>query len=470
MMNLNTKTLFFYLLIVVLIVAGCQQNNGYDFAITVTSVWEEAWESIPATQTQFAMKTAESQLELTLQPSQMSTPTPASILPLSTTMLPPITPVTPSPLEDIKLFGKFLYNPYYGANGKGVIDLSHYHFDHPLEVEAEYTSNLYQGEWSWDLKYVAIASAMSPLSKDVRSVDLAVCIVNMQTFEDHCIRIYTNILFPPVSNNGHTKIHNISWSPDNKYLMVTVKGDGDFITSPCLVEIDTNSVDCRWSLLFSNNNITNVPSLLSGAHAIAWSPQDKNKMAIPLKKNWLPLYLGVTNGSTLYTTMPWDTPTNDLKQGLYIVDTTPAYLYSKDDEVFTMLWEAPNGTTMDHEQLPLWTSDGKKIAFVYIDPWINIARDSMQMPIANYVVGLVEESNGKFTKLFDSTDMYLSRILPSGSSLPVIHMYKWVYQDRFLLFTATIQKNSVGEREQSLFLYDTETEQFFQVTSWTSIN
>jgi hypothetical protein len=83
---------------------------------------------------------------------------------------------------------------------------------------------------------------------------------------------------------------------------------------------------------------------------------------------------------------------------------------------------------------------------------------------------MIGEDGQNFQKLFDSTSMYLSGVLPSDSSIPAIKIHRWLYQDRFILFTAHVYRSIEDKYKQSLFLYDTETKQFFQLTTWVDID
>ena len=475
------KSLLLYIFIATLLVAGCQKYGSIPQpASTTTATQELAWMPTLAMQTEFTQLQTPT-ATFVFFPTKTPSLTPAP--PMPTAPLPPLTPATPLPLENIHLGDETIY--YDGFIEGGAINLSDYRFEKPFEVEAR---SYELAGWSADKKYLAEKRSLHPIRDIIYNhMDLGICILNIEQREKYleentknnvkCIRLYTNLYdHLSLTHGDYVEIKNISWSPDNKYLLVTVKGLNTaqyIITSPCLIEIETGSVDCRWSNVFMQYHY-DAYKIVSGAHAISWSPQDENKLAIPLKKNWYPIAEGVENGYDRLTILPWDLPTDDLKQGLYLVDITPSLLlaYKTDDQVPTPLWEAPEGTTIDHEQLPLWTSDGKSIAFVYIDPWFNIERSilSSVKPIANYALGIVEEDGRNFRKLFDSRSMYLSGILPPDSSLPIINIHRWVNQDRFLLFTAQINRGVVGKHEHSLFLYDTETTDFFQLTTWSKLN
>ena len=424
----------------------------------------------------------------TFVPFPYSTPFPTEtpVPPMPTHSLPPITPATPNPLEGIYLRDEIIY--YEGFVEDGSINLRDYHFEHPFEIEAR--SYALSG-WSVDRKYQAEKRTLPPIRNfSIKYRDIGICISNVEQRERYltenvevynkCIRLYTNIYdHLSVTHGNYAEIKNISWSPDNMYLLATVKGVNTsqyIITSPCLVEVETNSVDCHWANIFKpyfNPYYDDAYKVVTGAHAISWSPQNENKLAIPLKRNWCSITNGVKNGvEYCLSPLPWDSSTDDLLQGLYITDLTPlvSALEHAENQILTLLWQVPPNTTIDPDQLPLWTSDGKRIAFVYVDPWFNVEKSTTAMrPIANYAVGLVEEENGNFIKLFDSSEMYLSGVLPSDSSLPIILIHRWIDQDRFLLFTAKINREETGEYEHSLFLYDTETQLFFQLTNWSRV-
>lgn len=350
---------FFYLLTAVLFVTGCQQAAPTaDLSAVELTPPHSTWDPSLVTQTHSAFLTVQ-----VLSPTSTSlptifqiptfTPTYVPVSPVPTTTLPPVTPVTPLPLENIRLTGEVFYNP-----GAGLIDLKDYHFDRPLEItgaiNARNPLTLYQGAWSADGKYLALRTTLSPIMHTTSMYeDLGICIFSREQVHEYvgtnrdkynCIRIYTNIYNPQSFQQGdYAEIKNISWSPDNKYLLVTVKGvnTGEYIiTSPCLIEVDTHSVDCHWTNMFweANNDVLRV---IAGAHAISWSPQDKNKLAIPLKTNWLPISEGVENGYNLDTPItPWDLSTDNLKQGLYLVDITPSLLHAyppENDRILTLL-------------------------------------------------------------------------------------------------------------------------------------
>jgi len=479
MKHINLKIpLSFLILCVILLAVSLRQKAAIsDFPMTETALWSSTWDAIPATQTRSFILTAQSWTAtstLLMPPMFTFTPTLAPATPPPpTATFPVITSMTPQPLDDIYLSEKVL--TYYT-----VLDLSKYHFDTLFQVDPR--KHLYEGAWSGDGDYLAIETYLRPLSQDVRFTDLGVCILGKQDINENvwrnfrekakCIRLYTSIKNPrSVTQGDYAEIENISWSSDNKYLLVTVKGFSTseyIITSPCMIEIDTNSVDCRWAYLVDAK--FTAYKIVTGAHAISWSPKDENKLAIPLKTNWYPVSEGAENGHapSNITRFPWYAPTDDLKQGLYLVDTDPLTIA----DVITLLWESPPNTTIDPDQLPLWTSDGKQIAFVYLDPWFNVERNLRypNIPTANYAVGIIGEDGQNFQKLFDSTSMYLSGVLPSDAGIPAINIHRWLYQDRFILFTAQVYQSTEDKYKQSLFLYDTETTQFFQLTTWTDID
>ena len=487
MKNVNLKILLpLMVLCIILLAVSLRQNTAIsNFPMTETALWNSAEYTIPATQTQSFISTVQSWTAtptLRMPPTWTSTPTPTpATLPPPTATFPVITLMTSQPLDDIYLSGKVL--THYT-----VLDLSKYHFDTLFQIDPR--KDLYEGAWSGDGDYLAIATYLRPLSQDVRFTDLGVCILRKQDINENvwknfqgkakCIRIYTSIKNPrSITQGDYAEIENISWSPDNKYLLVTVKGLDTaqyIITSPCMIEIDTSSVDCRWAYLVDAK--FTAYKIVTGAHAISWSPKDENKLAIPLKTNWYPESEGAENGHapSNISRFPWYAPTDDLKQGLYLVDTDPLVPWITDPltiaDVITLLWESPPNTTIDPDQLPLWTSDGKQIAFVYMDPWFNVERNPRypNIPTANYSVGMIGEDGQNFQKLFDSTSMYLSGVLPSDSSIPAIKIHRWLYQDRFILFTAHVYRSIEDKYKQSLFLYDTETKQFFQLTTWADID
>lgn len=417
----------------------------------------------------------------------------ATPLPTSTNF--PVLPITPNPPSNVQLSGEILYD---SEDGKAIIDLSNYHFYEPLHIEAKDYKTLNEGTWSEDGEYLAFATFLPPLSKDSRYTDVGICVFSKQDLlnekkwitigeDTKCIRVFTNIFKPwSVTQGNYLEIMNISWSPDNNYMLVVVKGIDTLqynVTSPCLIEVDTNSVDCRWVNIFLSPGELflglldiDVYKIVTGAHAISWSPKDENKLAIPLKTNWQPISDGIENGSTSSYVAPWDVSTDDLKQGLYLVDISIQSLFDisppANDRSFSLLWEAPPNTTIDSDQLPLWTSDGSRIVFVYIDPWFNVERNMLypNIPTANYTVGMIGEDGQNFQKLFDSTSMYLSGTLPSDANIPAIQIHRWLYQDRFILFTAQVYRSIEDKYKQSLFLYDTDTMQFFQLTTWVNID
>lgn len=467
-MIMKKKTIVFYLLLVLLLMASFQLGKK----MSLSSL------SATSTSTQVDIATGTIKVWTPTRSSELSvipTLTPMPVFSSPTSTLPPITPITPPPLVGVYLDEIVL------RFGSKPIELSTYHFDKPLEITGDEVATSYSGVWSWDRKYMATGTAFAPLHNDSSFIDLGVCILKAYPLwetspeQESCIRLVTGIPLPghPPVDVGYTKINNISWSPDNKSLMVTiVSARGNY--GPCLIDVETGSADCDWATsVFFNSN---MGTLLRGAHTIAWSPQDEHKFAIPLKKNWYPIVFGVKNGQNSSAIMPWDISTGDLQDGLYILDTTQVpFRYPDDDEDFlTLLWSPTENTTINHEQFPLWTSDGKKIAFVYMDPWNNIESSQYrpsraEMPFANYVVGLVQENNGEFENLFDSQKMYMSGVLPTDTSIPTIFLHQWIHEDRFLLFTATVRNKSTGEREHALFLFDLETKSYFQVTKWEPV-
>jgi hypothetical protein len=411
-----------------------------------------------------------------------STPTPTPVTPPPpTATFPVITPMTAIPLKGIQLSGKVYYysNAFYDDSNES-FNLGDYHFDKPIEIRMTkdyFLPKLYHGAWSADNQYLARPADLQPIIKSIYNhQDLGICIIDANGDLYKCIRIY-NVVRPTtlsLTSGDHIQIQTITWSPNNKYLLVTIQGEyeSDYVKfSPCVIEISTSSVDCRWMSIFSINDY-DAYKAVAGAYAISWSPKEENKLAIPLKRNWWPVSVGIENGDSFDGHRWDDISTDDLKQGLYLVDTAPllqglTYHPPAADPILTLLWESPPSTTMDPEQLPLWTSDGKQIAFVYLYPWFNVERkNSRHLANANYAVGIIGENGQDFQKLFDSTSMYLSGVLPLGSSLPAIQIHRWLYQDRFLIFTAQIYLGSEDKYKQSLFLYDTETKQFFQVTNW----
>jgi len=496
MKNINLKILLpLLVLCVILLAVSLRQNAAIsDFPMTETALWNSAGYAIPATQTQSFILTVQSWTAtptpfvfpmVTFTPS----PTPATPPPPTATFR-VITPMTPAPLS-IQLSGKVYYYYHdiiYHYNSKHFFDiksfnLSDYHFEKPFDIGEPsnyFLTTLYKGVWSTDNQHLAYSIFLEPIRILGKRGDLSVCILSVNQDKSKCIRIYTNINNPQsVTHGDYAEIKNISWSPDNKYLLVTVKGFNTseyIITSPCIVEVETSSVDCHWSNAFFYPGVDiALGRILIGAHAISWSPKDENKLAIPLKTNWIPVSEGAKNGQAPFDIAPWDVSTHDLKQGLYLADITPSLVYASPppapEQILKLLWESPPNTTMDPDQLPLWTSDGKQIAFVYMDPWFNVERNQRypNNPTANYVVGMIGEDGQNFQKLFDSTSMYLSGVLSSDSSIPAINIHRWLYQDRFILFTAQVYQSTEDKYKQSLFLYDTKTRQFFQLTTWTDI-
>lgn len=482
MKNTSLKNLCFCALVVILLTASCRRNSaGPDssYHATETALWQSAQNSVQTTMTQSVILTAQSWTPTAtplMHPTY--TPSPIPMSPIPTATLPSIAPMTPLPLKNIKLS-----NDVYYLGNELTINLSDYHFDKPLEIDSNrYKSFVfYLGSWSADGKHLALKAEFQPIKNQMpKRTDLGICNSSADQGKSKCIRIYTNIYnHSSVTQGNYAEIKNISWSPDNNYLLVTVKGintEQYIITSPCLVEVDTSSVDCHWTNIFGGLAGNSAYKVVAGAHAISWSPQDENKLAIPLKTNWIPLSEGVESGSNPYAPVtPWDIPTDSLKQGLYIVDINPLLMNTyppADDRILTLLWEAPQNTAIDPDQLPVWTSDGKQITFVYADPWFDVARNPIYpyTPIANYVVGMIGDDGKNFQKLFDSREMYLSGVvLPSGSNLPAIFIHRWVYQDRLMLFTAQVYLSAEHKYEQSLFLFDTKTGQFFQVTNWNEL-
>jgi hypothetical protein len=474
MKNLNLKILLPLLVLCIVLLAVSLRQNAVisDFPMTETALWNSAEYAIPATKTPSFISTIQSWTATPTSIFPTHTPTPTTTPatpPLPTATFPIITPMTVAPLSGIHLSGKVYYLDFKS------LDLGAYHFDKPFEIDnpPNYYYDpplmLYQGVWSTDNQYLAYSATLVPIRNSLpKYKDLSVCILNVNQDKSKCFRIYTSIFnHLSVTQGSYAEIKNISWSPDNKYLLVTGKGLG--ITSPCIVEVETGSVDCRWSNAFIYRGVDNaVVKIIIGAHAISWSPKDENKLAIPLKKNWYPVSEGAQDSQAPFDITPWDVPTDDLKQGLYLVDITqnPA-----PDQMLQLLWETPFNTTMDSDQLPLWTSDGKQIAFVYLDPWFTVERNPRypNIPTANYAVGMIGEDGQNFQKLFDSTSMYLSGVLPSDSSIPAINIHRWLYKDRFILFTAQVYRSIEDKYKQSLFLYDTETKQFFQLTNWNEL-
>jgi len=477
MKKINLKILLSSLTVIIIVllsIAWKQNATISNFPVTETALWRSAKYAIPATQTQAFISTVQS-WTATPTPSVYSigtftpTPTPATPPPPTATF-PVITPMTVMPLSDVHLSGKVYYldfryfdlDTYYFGKPFEIIKPPDYFYDPPL--------NLYQGVWSNDNKYLAYPATLKPIRNSLpKYADIGVCILSANQDNAKCIRIYTNIYnHLSITQGSYAEIYNISWSPDSKYLLVTVKGLG--VTSPCLVEVDTNSVDCRWANIYGGA----IYKVLAGAHAISWSPKDENKLVIPLKTNWYPMSDGVKNGHDISDIPPWDLPTDNLEQGLYLVDIDSSLLSAyppADDRILRLLWKNPQNTTMNPGQLPVWTSDGDQIVFVYVDPWFNVEKSLRysMLPVANYVVGMIGKNGENFQKVFDSRIMYLSGVLPSESSPPIIQIHRWLYQDRFLLFTAQIYHSVEEKYKQSLFLYDTKTRQFFQLTTWTDI-
>lgn len=492
MKNINIKiSLLLLVFCIILLAVSLQQNATISaFPMTETALWNSAEYAIPASKTQASISTVQAwtAMPTSVFPTHTLTPTttPATPPPPTATF-PVVTPMTAVPLSGVRLSGKvYYYYGYYGgvyySEGGYYLDinslnLSDFSFGKPFNIAEppDYTSGttFSSGVWSTDNQYMAYSVILSPVrNRYGNRGDLSVCIIDTNQDKSKCIRIYTNIYNPrSITQGDFAEIKNISWSPDNKYLVVTVKGFSTseyIITSPCLVEVETSSVDCHWSKSLYYTDIY-FSRILTGAHAIAWSPQDENKLAIPLKTNWYPVGDGVKNGQAPFDITPWDIPTDDLKQGLYLVNITQ---HPTPDQMLKLLWEAPLNTTMDPDQLPLWTSDGKEIAFVYMDPWFNVERNPRDpnIPAANYAVGIVGEDGQDFQKLFDSTSMYLSGVLPADANIPAIKIRRWLYDNRFILFSAQVYQSSEDNYKQSLFLYDTEAEQFFQVTSWNAID
>jgi hypothetical protein len=351
MNKIKFKILPTVILLAVSLATSCQQNIPTpDFPATETALWQAAWDVIPATQTQFAILTAQSRVPtetpwFPILPVTTATPTRVLIPPAPTATLMPVIPATPLPLQNVTLSGKILLSGIDA--GERVLDLSDYHFKSPFQTQMSiYQGQLYTGSWSPDGKYLALTMHLRPLSQDIRYTDLVVCILRNQDVENEnfwenldekakCIRVYTNIFNPrSITQGDYAEIKTISWSSNNNYLLLTVKGLNNNITSPCLIEIDTSSVDCRWANIFiSPGELTlgmlnrDVYKVVTGAHAISWSPLDENKFAMPLKTNWLFLSEGVKNGRNTFINFPWYGPTDNLKQGLYLINIKPVMQY-----------------------------------------------------------------------------------------------------------------------------------------------
>jgi hypothetical protein len=267
MNKIKFKILPTVILLAVSLATSCQQNIPTpDFPATETALWQAAWDVIPATQTQFAILTAQSRVPtetpwFPILPVTTATPTRVLIPPAPTATLMPVIPATPLPLQNVTLSGKILLSGIDA--GERVLDLSDYHFKSPFQTQMSiYQGQLYTGSWSPDGKYLALTMHLRPLSQDIRYTDLVVCILRNQDVENEnfwenldekakCIRVYTNIFNPrSITQGDYAEIKTISWSSNNNYLLLTVKGLNNNITSPCLIEIDTSSVDCRWANIF----------------------------------------------------------------------------------------------------------------------------------------------------------------------------------------------------------------------------
>jgi hypothetical protein len=268
------------------------------------------------------------------------------------------------------------------------------------------------------------------------------------------------------------QIRNISWSPDDRYLVVTFRWaeslwTTDATESPCLVDVRENKADCGSSNRFLASFSEVDQQIIKGVYAFSWSPVEKEKLVFPLQKNWSPFY----DSDQLF---PSFMPTGDYKDGLYMMDLQTKTL--------TPVWLAPSATRMDYEQLPLWSAKGEKITFVLQEGGEKSADGASYygggglLVLQNYVVVMINKDGSDYKRLFDGKDVYdqIGGLLPLDFQGGIkIRVGAWSPDERYLLFEVDMSKYGVATSFNSgldnqdyimgLFLYDTETGFIYQI-------
>jgi hypothetical protein len=261
------------------------------------------------------------------------------------------------------------------------------------------------------------------------------------------------------------QIRNISWSPDDKYLIVTIRWS-DNVESPCFVEVNTAKVDCSANNLFRSGFTEAEQKVLQGAYAIAWSPVDKNKLVFPLRKNWSPFFDKDQD-------FPFFLPTGNYEDGLYLIDLSKKNIED--------IWVAPINTRMDYEQLPLWSAKGERITFIYQEGGEKAPTEGSHhgggglLVLQNYVVASIDVTGENFTHLFDGKYVY-SQI--AGSMPPEfrggqfqIRLGGYSPDEKYILFEVDagkkdpVHSQNIGTDNYilGLFLYEIETREIYQV-------
>jgi hypothetical protein len=239
-------------------------------------------------------------------------------------------------------------------------------------------------------------------------------------------------------------IWNMSWSPHDEKLIVTARWY-DNLESPCLIDNINKKVECGVNNDFWKDFSEDILQVLTGAFVIEWSPTDVNKMAIPLRKNWLRIfedgYVIVSGEQGEYAV---ERGTGNYTDGIYIVDLQ--------HKTFQPIWNATDDERIDIHNKILWSPNGQKIAFVYAED----VTFSAPTYVANYVVGMVNTNGKNFTILFDSQELteQMKKKLPENILLPSIFLADWSSDGRYLLFEVNFKGENSYNSFIGAFVYD----------------